>query len=197
MRFHKSEIRKRKTRVYFLMKLKENKLEHNEEKPSPSGSMYAFMEKKNQRQRLRMMPLEYNCAPTLPSEGRISAFVQCLFFFFWKQITCHKLMLSVNVGCTFCFFQGRTGHAEVVRVVYQPEHISFEELLKVFWENHDPTQGRWVSQYLIILLITAGIISVWTAWKRWTLKSHRSSRIWLQTFIDGEGEGLGRKRVRE
>uniref|UniRef100_A0A8C0PJ60 Mitochondrial peptide methionine sulfoxide reductase n=5 Tax=Canidae TaxID=9608 RepID=A0A8C0PJ60_CANLF len=36
---------------------------------------------------------------------------------------------------------GNTGHAEVVRVVYQPEHISFEELLKVFWENHDPTQG--------------------------------------------------------
>ncbi|XP_009210791.1 mitochondrial peptide methionine sulfoxide reductase isoform X9 [Papio anubis] len=35
----------------------------------------------------------------------------------------------------------KTGHAEVVRVVYQPEHISFEELLKVFWENHDPTQG--------------------------------------------------------
>ncbi|KAF6095556.1 methionine sulfoxide reductase A [Phyllostomus discolor] len=37
---------------------------------------------------------------------------------------------------------GKTGHAEVVRVVYQPERISFEELLKVFWENHDPTQGR-------------------------------------------------------
>ncbi|KAL2761634.1 mitochondrial peptide methionine sulfoxide reductase isoform d [Daubentonia madagascariensis] len=37
---------------------------------------------------------------------------------------------------------GKTGHAEVVRVVYQPEHISFEELLKVFWENHDPTQDR-------------------------------------------------------
>ncbi|XP_069341183.1 mitochondrial peptide methionine sulfoxide reductase isoform X2 [Eulemur rufifrons] len=36
---------------------------------------------------------------------------------------------------------GKTGHTEVVRVVYQPEHISFEELLKVFWENHDPTQG--------------------------------------------------------
>ncbi|XP_055144645.2 mitochondrial peptide methionine sulfoxide reductase isoform X5 [Symphalangus syndactylus] len=35
----------------------------------------------------------------------------------------------------------KTGHAEVVRVVYQPEHIRFEELLKVFWENHDPTQG--------------------------------------------------------
>ncbi|XP_066468055.1 mitochondrial peptide methionine sulfoxide reductase isoform X2 [Tiliqua scincoides] len=36
---------------------------------------------------------------------------------------------------------GRTGHAEVVRVVFQPETISFEKLLKVFWENHDPTQG--------------------------------------------------------
>ncbi|XP_005373855.1 PREDICTED: mitochondrial peptide methionine sulfoxide reductase isoform X2 [Chinchilla lanigera] len=36
---------------------------------------------------------------------------------------------------------GKTGHAEVIRVVYQPERISFEELLKVFWENHDPTQG--------------------------------------------------------
>lgn len=46
----------------------------------------------------------------------------------------------------------------------------------------------WVSQYLIILLITAGIISVWAAWKRWTLKSHWSLRIWLQTFIDRERE---------
>ncbi|XP_053239752.1 mitochondrial peptide methionine sulfoxide reductase isoform X6 [Podarcis raffonei] len=36
---------------------------------------------------------------------------------------------------------GRTGHTEAVRVVFQPETISFEKLLKVFWENHDPTQG--------------------------------------------------------
>jgi peptide-methionine (S)-S-oxide reductase len=36
---------------------------------------------------------------------------------------------------------GRTGHAEVVLVVYHPERISYEELLKVFWEEHDPTQG--------------------------------------------------------
>lgn len=57
-----------------------------------------------------------------------------------------------------------------------------------------PKVQWWVSPYLIILLITAGIISVWAVWKRWTLKSHRSSRIWLQTFIDGEEEGLGRKR---
>jgi peptide-methionine (S)-S-oxide reductase len=36
---------------------------------------------------------------------------------------------------------GRTGHAEVVLVVYDPNRVSYEELLKVFWENHDPTQG--------------------------------------------------------
>ncbi|MBN6055770.1 peptide-methionine (S)-S-oxide reductase MsrA [Nonomuraea sp. RK-328] len=36
---------------------------------------------------------------------------------------------------------GRTGHAEVVRVVYDPTKVSYEDLLKVFWEAHDPTQG--------------------------------------------------------
>lgn len=36
---------------------------------------------------------------------------------------------------------GRTGHAEVVLVVFHPEVVSYEHLLKVFWESHDPTQG--------------------------------------------------------
>jgi peptide-methionine (S)-S-oxide reductase len=36
---------------------------------------------------------------------------------------------------------GRTGHAEVVRVVYEPARISYDELLRAFWEGHDPTQG--------------------------------------------------------
>jgi peptide-methionine (S)-S-oxide reductase len=36
---------------------------------------------------------------------------------------------------------GRTGHAEVVRVVYDPGRVGYDELLRIFWENHDPTQG--------------------------------------------------------
>ncbi len=36
---------------------------------------------------------------------------------------------------------GQTGHTEVVRVIYDPEKIDYEDLLKAFWESHDPTQG--------------------------------------------------------
>jgi len=36
---------------------------------------------------------------------------------------------------------GRTGHNEVVLVVYDPKRLSYETLLKTFWESHDPTQG--------------------------------------------------------
>jgi peptide-methionine (S)-S-oxide reductase len=36
---------------------------------------------------------------------------------------------------------GRTGHTEAVAVVFRPEEVAFSELLRVFWESHDPTQG--------------------------------------------------------
>lgn len=37
---------------------------------------------------------------------------------------------------------GETGHAEVVLVVFDPDKVSYDELLTVFWENHNPTQGN-------------------------------------------------------
>ncbi|WHI46889.1 peptide-methionine (S)-S-oxide reductase MsrA [Microbulbifer sp. JMSA004] len=36
---------------------------------------------------------------------------------------------------------GRTGHAEVVKVIFDPKKVSYAELLRIFWDHHDPTQG--------------------------------------------------------
>jgi len=53
---------------------------------------------------------------------------------------------------------GMTGHAEVVLVAYDPSRVAYEELLRVFWESHDPTQGMRQgndvgSQYRSIILV--------------------------------------------
>uniref|UniRef100_A0A674JX44 peptide-methionine (S)-S-oxide reductase n=1 Tax=Terrapene triunguis TaxID=2587831 RepID=A0A674JX44_9SAUR len=65
---------------------------------------------------------------------------------FWTQKGVYSTQVGYAGGCTpnptyeeVC--SGKTGHTEAVRVVYQPENIRFQKLLKVFWENHDPTQG--------------------------------------------------------
>jgi peptide-methionine (S)-S-oxide reductase len=65
---------------------------------------------------------------------------------FWQQPGVYTTAAGYAAGHTpnptykeVC--SGMTGHNEVVLVVYDPEKISYEELLKVFWESHNPTQG--------------------------------------------------------
>ena len=65
---------------------------------------------------------------------------------FWELPGIHTTAVGYAAGYTpnpgyreVC--TGRTGHNEVVLVVYDPKHISYQELLRHFWEGHDPTQG--------------------------------------------------------
>lgn len=65
---------------------------------------------------------------------------------FWQLSGVHSTAVGYAGGYTpnatyeeAC--SGLTGHAEVVLVVFDPQVIGFDELLRVFWENHDPTQG--------------------------------------------------------
>ncbi|NHB86855.1 peptide-methionine (S)-S-oxide reductase MsrA [Photorhabdus tasmaniensis] len=65
---------------------------------------------------------------------------------FWQQPDIYTTSAGYSGGTTqnptyeeIC--SGLTGHAEVVRIVYDPVKNSYENLLKLFWENHDPAQG--------------------------------------------------------
>ncbi|MFC4038020.1 peptide-methionine (S)-S-oxide reductase MsrA [Dactylosporangium siamense] len=65
---------------------------------------------------------------------------------FWRIPGVHSTSVGYQGGFTAnptyeetC--SGRTGHTEAVQVVYDPLKVSYEALLKAFWENHDPTQG--------------------------------------------------------
>ena len=65
---------------------------------------------------------------------------------FWQVPGVYSTAVGYSAGFTpnptyeeVC--SGLTGHAEVVLVVFDPKRVSYEDLLKVFWESHDPTQG--------------------------------------------------------
>ncbi|RMG14610.1 MAG: peptide-methionine (S)-S-oxide reductase MsrA, partial [Planctomycetota bacterium] len=86
-----------------------------------------------------------------PPEGHAEAFFGMGCFWgaerrFWTLEGVHSTAVGYAGGHTpnptyeeVC--SGRTGHAEVVRVVYDPRRLPYAELLRAFWEGHDPTQG--------------------------------------------------------
>ncbi len=88
--------------------------------------------------------------PPFPTGSELAQFAMGCFWGAEKQCWQAPGVVSTQVGYAGGFTPnpyyeevctGKTGHAEVVRVVYDPAKISFEQLLKIFWESHDPTQG--------------------------------------------------------
>jgi len=88
--------------------------------------------------------------PPFPASMQLATFAMGCFWGaekkFWQQKGVHSTAVGYANGFTpnptyreVC--SGRTGHAEVVQVVFDPAVISYDELLRIFWENHDPTQG--------------------------------------------------------
>jgi len=88
--------------------------------------------------------------PPFPENAKLAMFGMVCFWAAEKLFWMHKGVVSTQVGysagttpnptyeelCT-----GLTGHTEVVRIVYNPDETSYEDLLAKFWDNHDPTQG--------------------------------------------------------
>src|SRR5438067_5470837 len=89
-------------------------------------------------------------APPFPAGLREAVFGMGCFWgaerLFWELPGVYSTAVGYAGGFTpnptyeeLC--SGETGHAEVVRVIYDPAKIDYEDLLKAFWESHDPTQG--------------------------------------------------------
>ncbi|XP_054618512.1 mitochondrial peptide methionine sulfoxide reductase isoform X2 [Dunckerocampus dactyliophorus] len=88
--------------------------------------------------------------PPFPEDAHMVMFGMGCFWGAERKLWRQKGVYSTQVGYAGGYTpnptykevcSGMTGHAEVVRVVFHPNQISFASLLKVFWESHDPTQG--------------------------------------------------------
>ena len=88
--------------------------------------------------------------PPYPAGSQIATFGMGCFWgdekLFWE--TPGVIVTAVGYGGGYTpnptyreVCSGKTGHAEIVRVVFDPKVITYEQLLAKFWENHDPTQG--------------------------------------------------------
>jgi peptide-methionine (S)-S-oxide reductase len=88
--------------------------------------------------------------PPFPQQMQIALFAMGCFWgaekAFWQTNGIYSTQVGYAAGFTpnptyreVC--SGKTGHAEVVQVVFDPAKVSYPELLRVFWEGHDPTQG--------------------------------------------------------
>ena len=93
---------------------------------------------------------QHPIAPPFPEGSEVAVFGMGCFWGaekkFWQQPGVYTTAVGYAAGDTknptyrdVC--SGTTNHAEVVLVVFDPAKIRYEDLLKVFWENHDPTQG--------------------------------------------------------
>ena len=91
-----------------------------------------------------------NLKPPYPAGSEIAEFALGCFWgeekLYWEQPGVIVTAVGYEGGFTpnptyeeVC--SGKTGHAETVRVVFDPSRITYEELLRLFWEAHDPTQG--------------------------------------------------------
>jgi peptide-methionine (S)-S-oxide reductase len=105
-------------------------------------------------QRMRVAPrhavLGTSLEPPFPAGMEMAIFAMGCFWGaekrFWQEKGVHSTAAGYAGGYTpnptyreVC--TGLTGHAEVVRVVFDPRVTSYEQMLRVFWEGHDPTQG--------------------------------------------------------
>ncbi|MGD9601382.1 MAG: peptide-methionine (S)-S-oxide reductase MsrA [Gammaproteobacteria bacterium] len=94
--------------------------------------------------------LKTNLLPPFPADCDLAMFGLGCFWGaerkFWQIPGVHTTAVGYSAGSTpnplyeeVC--SGLTGHAEVVRVIYHRDQLSFADLLRVFWESHNPTQG--------------------------------------------------------